>query len=164
LVGPNGRVIAIEPVPESFALLAANVQLFKFNNVTLMNVAASDKSALVGMDIPYFKTGLRNLYEARLTTDSSHLQGLWVVTLLLDSLALPNKVALVKIDTEGHELQVLRGMAQLLHRDHPTLIVETNSSEVSEFLNSFGYVSEKLAKSPNTVFRQAYTHEDSFSK
>ena len=40
LVGPGGRVIAFEPVPETFALLSSNVLLFRFMNVTLMNVAA----------------------------------------------------------------------------------------------------------------------------
>src|SRR6266581_7664130 len=32
LVGPTGRVIAFEPVPETFALLAGNLQVFQNTN------------------------------------------------------------------------------------------------------------------------------------
>src|SRR5215470_17062957 len=42
LVGPTGRVIAFEPVPETFALLAANLQVLPKTNATLINAAVSD--------------------------------------------------------------------------------------------------------------------------
>ena len=71
LVGPGGRVIALEPVPETFALLTSNAQLFKFTNTTLINTAVSDKCELVGMDIPSFETGLKNFYMARVSTVDS---------------------------------------------------------------------------------------------
>ena len=35
LVGSSGRVIALEPVPDTFSLLAANVRLFECPNVSL---------------------------------------------------------------------------------------------------------------------------------
>src|SRR2546426_6450005 len=54
LVGAAGRVIAFEPVPNTFALLAANAHLFTHENVSLLNVAASDGPAEVGIDIPRF--------------------------------------------------------------------------------------------------------------
>ena len=54
LVGPQGRVIAVEPVPDTFALLAANVLLFQYRNVTLLNLAASDQTTVVGIQIPDF--------------------------------------------------------------------------------------------------------------
>ena len=60
LVGVHGRIIAFEPVPTTFALLAANVQLFAHANVTLINAAVSDKFGVVGMSIPRSSTGLTN--------------------------------------------------------------------------------------------------------
>jgi hypothetical protein len=60
---------------------------------------------------------------------------------------------LVKIDTEGHEKLVLEGMEKMLVRDHPLLIVETHSSELEEGLRGKGYISERLAGSPNIIFR-----------
>ena len=40
LVGATGRVIAFEPVPQTFELLAANIARITFKNVTLVNAAA----------------------------------------------------------------------------------------------------------------------------
>jgi hypothetical protein len=60
----------------------------------------------------------------------------------------------VKVDVEGHQLAVVRGMMELLRRDHPTLIVETSSDEVIGLLTSLGYVTEQLAGSPNRLFRR----------
>jgi FkbM family methyltransferase len=150
LVGPQGRVIAVEPVPATFALLAANVSLFQYSNVTLLNVAASDQSAIAGMDIPRFETGLNNYYGATLSQGDSARH---VLTLALDSLDLPHRITLIKIDTEGHDAAVLHGLEALLRRDHPILIVETSSPDVVEHLTTLGYKPERLLHSPNTIFR-----------
>ena len=151
LVGPHGRVIAFEPVPQTFSLLAANVQLFAHANVTLMNAAVSNELAEVGMSIPAFSTGLANYYQAHLSSAAE--SRLTVLSLSIDSLALGKRIALVKIDAEGHESFVLGGMKQLLSKDHPVLIVETGSSEVIESLSAVGYVPEKLQDSPNILFK-----------
>lgn len=151
LVGAHGRVIAFEPVPTTFSLLSANVQLFANTNVTLINAAVSDKTNLVGISIPRFSTGLSNYYQAHLS--SSDNSKLTVLTLSVDSLCISKRIALVKIDTEGHESFVLNGMQRLLMQHHPVLIVETESKEVIARLSILGYVHEKLQNSPNIVFK-----------
>jgi len=150
LVGPEGRVIAVEPVPETFELLSANVLLFQHSNVTLLNVAASDQPGVAGMQIPRFETGLNNYYQANLSKGTADI---YVLTVRLDALACPHPIKLIKIDAEGHDPAVLRGAEALLARDHPILIVETGSSDVAEHLRRFGYTSERLPHSPNTLFR-----------
>ncbi len=147
LVGPAGRVIAFEPVPRTFELLTANARQFPYPNVTLMNVALSDSPAVAAMDVP---TGEGGAYLAHLT---EHDTGLNVLCVPLDAITLPRPVRLVKIDAEGHELSVLRGMKQLLQRDRPALIVEVSHDESVEFLRGFGYTKEKLPSSPNCIFR-----------
>jgi FkbM family methyltransferase len=151
LVGAEGRVIAIEPVSETFDLLAANVKNFAHHNVTLLNVAASDSTGLAGMNVPAFDTGLKNFYEAHLTQEgTSEMQ---VLTLAIDTLQLPRKVSVVKIDAEGHEVNVLRGMVELMKRDAPLLIVESARANLIEYLESLGYRSERLPDSPNLIWR-----------
>jgi FkbM family methyltransferase len=147
LVGASGRVIAVEPVPETFALLAANARLFAHPNVSLLNVAASDGTATVAMEIPPSAEGLNNYYQAHLVPGTT---GLSVLTLQIDALELP-RIKLVKIGAEGHELPVLRGKRRLLERDHPVLIVETGSAETTEFLSSFDYFSERPPGSSNLL-------------
>ena len=153
LVGPKGRVLAFEPVPETFVLLASNLESCGLCNVTLFNAAVSESAGVAAMRIPrHADTGLKNYYQA-------HLLGagdgeLSVLTVSLDALHIPQAVKLVKIDAEGHELSVLRGMRETLARDHPTLIVEAPGPEVRELLGSLGYADTRFAGSPNVVFRR----------
>ncbi len=151
LVGAKGRVIAFEPTPTTFSLLAANVQLFAHPNVTLFNAAVSDHFAEVGLSIPHFETGLTNYYEAQVAPAGDGR--LAVLTLSLDALDIPHQIALVKIDAEDHEAFVLAGMRKLIERDHPILIVETGAQAVVALLTSLGYLPEKLPGSPNFLFR-----------
>lgn len=151
LVGVHGRVIAFEPVPATFSLLSANIQLFAHSNVSLINAAVSDTVGIVGMSIPKFSTGLTNYYEAHLTSvpDSA----LSVLTMSLDSLGISHQISLVKIDAEGHESFVLAGMRKIIEASHPIFIVETGSKDVIANLITFGYVPEKLQNSPNILFK-----------
>lgn len=151
LVGAQGRVIAFEPVPRTFSLLAANVQLFSHANVTLINAAASNRIDVVGMSIPKFSTGLTNYYEANVSYGRNN--ELSVLSISIDSLCLNRRIALVKIDVEGHESFVLSGMQRLLVKHHPILIIETGSDEVIAYLSLLGYMPEKLKNSPNILFK-----------
>ena len=150
LVGQRGRVVAIEPVPVSFELLSANAARSPFTNITLINTAASDSSCVLGMTIPRFATGLTDYYRAQLSETEQPLQ---VYCLPVDSLGISHPVKLVKIDAEGHELAVIRGMQNLIRRDLPVLIVEANDEEVAGLVESWGYQKEHTAGSPNDVYR-----------
>lgn len=151
LVGATGRVIAFEPVPDTFKILTSNMRLVPIANVTLINAAASNSTGLAGISIPLLDTGLRNYYEAHLNGTSESIYQ--VLTISIDSLNIRNKVSLVKIDAEGHDYYVLKGMKNILHRDKPTLIIEHGSAEVKEYLEKIGYVQKKLVNSPNIIFR-----------
>jgi FkbM family methyltransferase len=151
LVGPQGRVIAFEPVPETLELLAANVALLPDKNVTIVNSAASDHTGTAGITIPPQSNGSENYYQAHLTDAAT---GLTVLCLPVDALALPHRVRLVKIDAEGHEMAVLQGMRNLLVRDSPVLIVEDNSSDVPQYLRDLGYNDETLPGSSNRIYRK----------
>lgn len=152
LVGEAGRVFALEPVPATFDLLASNVATCRFRNVTLLNVAASDRCGQAAMKIPVARSGLRNYYEARLSREAGGVQ---VFRLAVDQLAISGAVRLVKIDVEGHEGDALRGMWSLLERDRPALIVENSSGALVPLLQELGYTAEWLPDSPNILLRHA---------
>jgi FkbM family methyltransferase len=152
LVGPAGRVLAFEPVPDTFELLAAAASLAPFPNITLFNVAASSTTALASMSIPREATGQRNYYRAQLGDGPPDVHTL---CLPIDGLELPTRVALVKIDAEGHELSVLYGMTRLLERDLPVLLVEDSSQAIPAFLARFGYQMTRQLDSFNCIYRAA---------
>lgn len=149
LVGDTGRVIAFEPVPDTFELLTANAQRFRQKNVTLFNAAASDQCVALGMAIPTLSSGLSNYYAAHLTPTAN---GLTVLTFPIGNMQFSHSIRLAKIDAEGHELAVLRGMENLLRRDQPTLIVETFAADVEKFLLDFGYRMKQIPGSSNKIF------------
>jgi FkbM family methyltransferase len=150
IVGIHGRVIAIEPVPETFALLSANMQQAKCKNISLFNIAVSDNNKIVGMIVPNYENGVKNYYEAHLTNVDTALK---VLAIPLDIFNFPHSITLIKIDAEDHEVAVLKGMKNLLERDRPILIIETFSKTVDDFLGKLGYNSERLEQSPNKIFR-----------
>jgi len=64
-----------------------------------------------------------------------------VETITLDALA-PQDVAFIKIDVEGHELEVLRGARETLTRNRPVLLIEIrekNLPPIRELLTELGY-------------------------
>ena len=155
LAGPEGRVIAFEPVPATFDLLAANARLFPHENVSLLNVAASDRTMSIGIQIPDFYQGMHNYYQASLSPDATDLR---VLTISVDALGIRSRIKLVKVDVEGHELPVLRGMLATIERDHPAMIIETASLDVIALIESMGYETERLSKSSNVVCHPGKGH------
>lgn len=165
LVGPEGRVIALEPVPATFELLAANCGWAQHRNITLLNLAASDHLHSTVIRIPRAPSGLDDHFSAELVrkaedeasapTNAVDFVEEDRVTILgtpLDCLMPPppHRVKLVKIDTEGHEINVLKGADQLIRRDRPIIIMESNR-EAAEHLRELGYSISHIPGSPNDV-------------
>ncbi len=149
LVGPAGRVVAIEPIPDTFELLATNAHRAHARNITLLNAACSSGTSVARMDVPVRGSGLPNYYEARITEDAP----LAVLCLPIDALALPERVALLKVDAEGHDFEVLRGAQRLIERDRPAILTEGASAEMIRWLDAHGYRREHAdVRCPNRLF------------
>lgn len=149
LVGPGGRVHAIEPDPPSVARLESLRHARP--NITVHPVALSDRSGTATLHIPVVR-GRRVGTLASLSVPD------WRVTLdhvvatvdlkPLDSIlpAEGRPVSFVKIDVEGHELAVLRGGTATL-RTLPAMLIEieqrhqqTDIRSTFDLIRSIGYV------------------------
>lgn len=148
-VGPSGRVMAFEPIPISFALLAANVRAAEAANVTLFNVALSSSAGILSMTVPWYKNSrLNNYYQAHISSVGEYR----VLCLPLDMIPILGSVRLVKIDAEGHDFQVLQGMESLLQRNRPLLIVEGwQSGPIASWLRERGYSVRQITNSANII-------------
>jgi FkbM family methyltransferase len=123
IVGPTGRVIAIEPVPSSLKALSRAVAEFKAKNVHIVAAAASDKTGRVHMRVPPHKPSEAQVVSA----NDAREQDVAVDSVQIDDLSRTTAAPrLIAIDVEGFEVNVVRGSAQTIARFQPDLVVEAN--------------------------------------
>jgi FkbM family methyltransferase len=149
LVGPEGRVFAFEPIGSTSEILAFVARRFApYENVTIFNTAVSDRPGLLKFTIGRNTAGLPDYFMARASQNGTHV----VFATAIDAQSFPQRIALVKIDTEGGEKGVLRGMESLIDRDHPILVVEGPES-LEPYLAKFGYrMRPRQPRSANLLF------------
>jgi FkbM family methyltransferase len=116
LVGPSGRVIAIEPAESNTKLLARNARANKAS-IEVIRAAASNEDG----SREFFLTSSSDshaFYHHPLIDPSRTVN---VRTLRLDSVI--DKADFIKVDVEGAEIEVLEGARRLL-AVRPPLVVE----------------------------------------
>jgi FkbM family methyltransferase len=120
-VGPTGTVVAVDPSPRAIERVQAQARVNTFANVRVVQAAlgatARRETFLAG------RTGIGALP----TADAEYTlpESFDVEVMRLDDLAVDlSDIALVKIDTDGSELDVLRGAETLLVRTRPAIVFE----------------------------------------
>jgi len=122
------RVVAVEPNPDAFRLLWANLDLNKdccLAHVVPLEVAAWNEYASLSIVNPCPPEEDGNIGGHAVVLDTmGPIRGV-----PLDSYQwlFGQRVSLIKIDVEGAEGPVLAGLEQTLHRDRPVLLVETTA-------------------------------------
>ena len=155
IVGPSGRVLAFEPIPESFEILQNLWR--RYPNIETYNLALSDRDGTAEFLVP--KAGFNFPTAAVVSTaeqlpvgDPVGYRQLTLPVRRLDHLASELNlvdVSFVKCDVEGHELPVMRGAQTLLESQLPVISLEILrekwpvgnplKSAVAQFLASMGY-------------------------
>lgn len=122
-------VYAFEPLPFAYKRLVKNININHYNNVEAMQIGISYKSAIKTLHIP--KMGVTGSTFGKLVT-SNHIIDIDIAVTTLDSFKIqPN---LIKIDVEGAEVEVLKGMKNILNRG-TTIICEVHKP----LIESMGY-------------------------
>lgn len=147
LVSLGASVIAFEPHPGMAAHLR---RIYPHSKVRVMEVAVSSLSGQSQLRFPGISAdghqhlGLSTIHETN-ALDGQEGDSVVVETVTLDSLALP-PVGFIKIDVEGHEMDVLLGSKDILSRHKPALYIEAEErhrpdavSSLAAFLSQFGY-------------------------
>jgi FkbM family methyltransferase len=154
-VGPGGRVIAVESTPSIFSALVRNVELNSFRNIRCVNAAASAAPGRVTA----YRCLDANLGGSNITGDGivqaeGEVDALPVDQILSDDERC--RVRLMKIDVEGVEEDVCRGMARTI-RDGLSeleLLVEINPPDgvaaletgIASLLRNEGFRAYKLPR------------------
>jgi FkbM family methyltransferase len=155
LVGRRGRVHAFEPVPPTFAALAAHLaRARRFDNVELVEGALAASERTLEIFLPGTDHGQAAIVR--------HAAGAWsrapeVTSYSCQATTLDSYLrtrgqeppAFVKCDVEGAELRVLEGAVETLRHHPPLLHLEVNPdwtrslgyqpADLVGFLSAFGY-------------------------
>ena len=138
------KVYSAEVVPEIRECLAVNVNHQNMNNVEILNHGFSDKDGNLKIYFNPAWSGHSSVIKSELHDSAQYLS---CVVKPIDSCAYEN-VDYIKIDVEGHELEVLRGATKTIEKCKPMISIEvlsdnpdqlTKSYNVHMFLKSLNY-------------------------
>jgi FkbM family methyltransferase len=152
-VGPAGHVLAIEAVAEVAEAARTNARLNDFAHMQVLVAAASDHEGTTELMLAQHPGG------ATISPDDvpPDLVGRRVVpTVTLDDLVTSGQLpppAMVKIDVEGAEMAVLRGMSGILREHRPAILCELDSAVPS-------VLAEKVAAFRELMSQQGYEVRD----
>lgn len=146
LVGPTGRVLAVEPIPDFQAIWQDNVRLSGHPNLTLLPYALGGEHTTVQMGTPE-RNGLLHHGMTKVAASNPHEQyartyevPMRVPDELFRDLT---RLDFVKCDVEGFEYEVFRHMQATLRRFQPLIQTELNGLEnrraVAGLLAGLGY-------------------------
>ena len=156
------KLVAIEANPSNFKLLETNIKLNNVSNITLHNIAASNKKETIKFQLNTVNSGgskrvpINNHY--MYTYDNPEV--IDVEAYSLDDYLSNNKFDLVLIDIEGSEYFAMQGMTDILAQTQ-TLIVEflphhiTNVAGVklTDFLDNIpGHLKKLTIPSKNKTY------------
>jgi len=137
LVGPQGTIISFEPNPTTYALLTSHIGINRVWNCRTFNMALGDQPGEAALNLTENHSGT-----ATLRQDVSAIRSVTVPVMRGDDVLGPMTLAgrvVLKIDVEGFELKVLRGLRQTLER------VSMASVEITpEWISQQGGTAEDL--------------------
>ena len=125
LVGADGRVVAVEPIAANRVLLARSAQYAGFRHVDVVAAAAADRDGDIVLRTHPTTSNSATPEASGERLSAPDGASVRVPARALDGLLgdLP-RLDLVKIDVEGMEPLVVRGMATLLGRFRPAVLTE----------------------------------------
>lgn len=157
LAATRGTVYAFEPLRTVYYQLCGNIFLNRLDNVVAQCMAIGDSDGVVQIPaIDYSATnnvggfslvaGIRR--ETQAVAERASEPAVETPIAKLDSLPFPKLPCLLKIDTEGYDLNVLMGAVKLLEAAHfPPLLFEawnfdwfkSEKDKLFEYLQRLGY-------------------------
>ena len=135
LVSP-GMVLAFEPQGDVHAELQRNLQLNGLTNVLPLRYALTDQNRLMEMEPRGKRAGIVRVGHG----------GEAIVGRTLDSFPISG-LCLMKIDVEGHMVEVLRGAKETILREKPVIVIEIGPPKMAAtraVLEEYGYDLEHL--------------------
>ena len=129
LVGDNGSVHSFEPVPEYYLKLKEVAILNNKSNIVLNQIAVGSEQGTISIAVTNLSNIGWNTVVPGFMSDDTIKETLPVSICRLDRYIKEKGltgISLIKIDTEGFEFPVLKGLSEYFNnnRDHPAILCE----------------------------------------
>ena len=141
LVGTSGKVLAFEPLPENLSFLRKHTELNNLRNVAIYDAAVWKSAGTIRF------TGTSD----RVTSHVDASGDIEVQTVSIDQAIAENQFpppAVMKIDVEGAEVEVLQGAQKTISEYRPAIFLATHGAEIEDeckrMLRELGYQVELI--------------------
>jgi FkbM family methyltransferase len=134
LADPTARVLAIEPIPDSYRWLTMAVESNGLANVTTLNAGVAAEAGEIEL---WLDSGISGAASSAPSSGTAGLQRLTCRAVTIDGVMATNggRASFVKIDIEGAELFALRGAERVLGEHRPIVFAEM----LRKLTRPFGY-------------------------
>ena len=153
LVGNKGVVYAIEPSPKNFEYLNRNIKLNKRTNMETYRLAIGDKNRKAKMNISSH-SNLSSLIKQKNRKITGTVE---VNVTTLDSFLKGKRYPdFIRMDVEGYEYNIIKGMKNILKKEsplrifielHPHIMKKSQTKYVLETLKKHGFETRKVIRS-----------------
>lgn len=145
-VGESGRVFAFEPMWSTAGYLQQTRQINRFPQLVIIPIALGNPNIIYLEKLFTVRGMLDSTISAGANTESFLVTRLdWLWPHICNG---QQQINGIKLDVQGMEIDALYGMAEVLRKSKPKLVIEIHSGvnrvEFTELLEEFGY-------SPNPV-------------
>jgi FkbM family methyltransferase len=142
LVGVEGKVFAVEPVPQTVMILEFNIKLNGLENVIVIDKAGWHTRAKLKLKVPKGEFGSSSSFRSGslvVEVDAIPLDEIFTRTNLLE-------IKLIKIDVEGAEYEALKGLTKTLKRTKFVVLELSRKTEAClRLLQDYGFKCRKMA-------------------
>ncbi len=117
-IGETGTILAVEPEPKNFMILKNNWEINSYNtNIQFYNLAISNRRGKA----QFIVSDYSNLHKLS-SEDKKSEKSIEVETSTLDELLEGKKADFIRMDVEGGEVLILKGMKNILESGYPLKI------------------------------------------
>ena len=134
----SGNIHSFEVLPKNYQRLQENLHLNQFKQVKTYDVAVSDRSGTIALNLA---EGDSMPFISNTATNKSISVTTNTLDNLLQNQSLDN-LTLAKMDIEGAELLALKGAKNLLNQTYPPVWI----MEINDTVNNFGHQKQEVVK------------------
>ena len=147
-VGPDGKVVAFEPLPDNVRFIQRHLRMNRVEHVQVLQAAVGGRDGTARFE--------RHVSNAMGRVSDGGSMDVEIVSIdsLCDARTIPAP-SLMKLDVEGAELSVLEGASRTLTRSRPIIFLATHGAELHraccEFLRRAGYTLRPVDESISSI-------------